>query len=275
MDKSEELWNQLRIDGGYTKSYEEFLKQFSTPEKIEALHTMLTLDGHYTQSVEDFKNQFFPDIENQKPINEVMSQLQPDNLPELEWRNDLNYNTIPIPDKRKVDYVTNKKLTDRNKLHSNIDKDLARHIISKALENDIDPYEALAIGLQETNYHDDYSGNPFRVKDIVSQKEFDESGGDPIDASMRIMKKKWELAKILGKKGDAERIQAWNGYGKVGKTTEGNQDTVYGIDVTKNPIDMSVNPVYGKRIIDIRDNILKKNPEIVKIVDEVSQKRPE
>ena len=30
---------------------------------------------------------------------------------------------------------------------------------------------------------------------------------------------------------------------------------------------MNKNPVYGKRVKDIRDNILKKNPEIVKLIN--------
>ena len=30
---------------------------------------------------------------------------------------------------------------------------------------------------------------------------------------------------------------------------------------------MNKNPIYGKRVLDIRDNVIKKNPDIVKLIE--------
>ncbi len=54
------LYNRLNKDKLYTKSYEEFQKQFSTPEAIGKLHKKLNEDGLYTKTSDDFLNQFFP-----------------------------------------------------------------------------------------------------------------------------------------------------------------------------------------------------------------------
>ena len=199
-------------------------------------------------------------------IEDTIKLLSQTGLEPFKWKEDLNYNTIAIPDKRDIDAVTGIPLMDTNRLHSNIDKGLATHIIQKAIEHGVDPYDALAVAQQETSFHEEYSDNPFHVI-IPNPNELEKFEKDPVDYSMQIMKDKNDLAKRLGKKTDADRIQAWNGYGKIGGNTEGSQKKMYGIDVSKEPIDMAKNPVYGKRVVDIRDNILKKNPDIVKLVE--------
>jgi len=54
-----ELYKNLNADGVYTKSYEEFEQQFSSPEKQEALYQKLNSDGKYTKSKEEFVSRFF------------------------------------------------------------------------------------------------------------------------------------------------------------------------------------------------------------------------
>ena len=53
------LYEQLNKDGLYTKSYEEFNKQFSTPEKLYTLYTTMKSDGFYTKPIEEFKKKFW------------------------------------------------------------------------------------------------------------------------------------------------------------------------------------------------------------------------
>lgn len=60
LQPKQKLYNQLKADGKYTKSYEDFENQFSTPEKQQALYDNLKKDGSYTKSIDDFSNQFFP-----------------------------------------------------------------------------------------------------------------------------------------------------------------------------------------------------------------------
>lgn len=53
------LWQSLNAAHYYTKSYDEFEKQFSSPETINKLHSALSGAGYYTKSSEDFNQQFF------------------------------------------------------------------------------------------------------------------------------------------------------------------------------------------------------------------------
>lgn len=79
---NKKLYDKLANDKLYTKSYEEFQKQFSTPEAIQKLHQKLNTDGLYTKSKEDFQQQFFPTpkpvAQSSTPIpQEHNSYLQP------------------------------------------------------------------------------------------------------------------------------------------------------------------------------------------------------
>jgi len=53
------LWKGLNADKKYTKSYDEFQKQYSTPEAINKLYTGLKEDGDYTKSADEFQAQYF------------------------------------------------------------------------------------------------------------------------------------------------------------------------------------------------------------------------
>ena len=56
------LWSGLVNDGKYTKSFDDFAKQYNTPESISKLYKGLTEDGDYTKSIDDFKSQYFSDL---------------------------------------------------------------------------------------------------------------------------------------------------------------------------------------------------------------------
>lgn len=62
MDKLEKLYNKLKADGLYTKSFDDFVEQFSSPEKQKLLYDNLFDDGLYTKTLEDFQEQFFSDL---------------------------------------------------------------------------------------------------------------------------------------------------------------------------------------------------------------------
>jgi hypothetical protein len=234
------LYEQLKKDKLYTKSYEEFSSQFSTPEKLYTLYTTMKSDGFYTKPIEEFKTKYWT-------------------APKT---------TISIKDTREKDMVTDTAMTDRNRMHSEVDTNTIRRIAEKAKEYGVDPYTALAIGIQETGLSPDYADNPFRLFDMVkTQEDLNRMDADPIEFSMQKIYEQFEWGKSRGKKTDEDIIQAWNGYGPLRANTENIKDKAYGIDISKEPIYMDKNPVYGKRVKDIRDNILKKNPEVVKIIN--------
>ena len=237
-----QLYERLKEDKLYTKSYEEFTKQFSNPDRLYTLYNALRLDGFYTRPVEEFKQKFWPP----KP----------------------GKSTVSIKDTREIDAVTNTAMTDTNRMHTEMDSTTIKKIAEEARRHKIDPYTAIAIGIQETGFKPEHADNPYSIFQMVNNlDDLKSMEGDPIGFSMKKLSEKFDYAKKLGKKTDEEIIQAWNGYGKIKKGTEGLGDKAYGIDISKEPIDMGTNPVYGKRVKDIRDNILKKNPEIVELIN--------
>lgn len=65
--KKKKLFDYLNKTKVYTKSYEDFDKQFSTPESIGKLHDYLSKTEIYTKSRQDFENQYFKSSEPAKP----------------------------------------------------------------------------------------------------------------------------------------------------------------------------------------------------------------
>jgi len=66
------LWSLLTSkEGGevYTKSYDEFVKQFSNPKSIRALHDLIASPDYelYTKGADAFEQQFFSDIKKKEP----------------------------------------------------------------------------------------------------------------------------------------------------------------------------------------------------------------
>lgn len=189
---------------------------------------------------------------------------------------------ISIKDSRKIDIATGRNVTDTNKLSYDASPALLKEIITKAKKNGMDPYTALAMAHQETGYKlpkaNKYFPDPIKAANPFTVGAKDEFGpkhikigewmsqnpkANSIDAFMELYKQKVAHAQKLGKKDEASIIQGWNGYGKLAKGDKGN----YGLN---KDIDMNSNPIYGKRIIDIRDNIIKKNPDLVKLVESTS-----
>jgi hypothetical protein len=194
-----------------------------------------------------------------KPNNSYLELFKLANPNKIQKNNNEN-KYINIKDTRKIDVVSNKKISDKYNKSSIVNKDMLEKIVKSAIKNDIDPYTALAIGLQETGLTEDWEENPFHIK-----------GGDAnniINSSMKFMKEKIDYAKRLGKTTEAEIIQAWNGYGKISPKSEYESKKYYGIDVSKTPLDMNKNPVYGKRVIDLRDNIIMKNEELKNFIED-------
>ena len=54
----EELYRKLYEAGEYTKSFENFVAQYGTPEKAQRLYSGLYEDGSYTKSMTEFVKQY-------------------------------------------------------------------------------------------------------------------------------------------------------------------------------------------------------------------------
>ena len=183
--------------------------------------------------------------------------------------------TLDIKDSRKIDKASGNKITDKNKLEYNVDTSLVKDIVGKAKHFGKDPYTALAMAYQESGIGNSEAGkeNPFHISDSYDDdynKLDTKYKGDQVSMFLDMLDTKLKFATRLGKKDDANQLQSWNGYGKITPKSEDNTNFYYGIDVNKHPINMNKNPVYGNRVVDVRDNIIKKDNNIRKIVENTS-----
>lgn len=178
--------------------------------------------------------------------------------------------TLDIKDGRKVRRTTGKPLNPNvDSLSGEYDKDFIEYIVSAAKSEGVDPYTALAVALQETGL--DPNGN---VGHIIGDQDVELSGNDVYDFVKILKYKAGEYADKIGidKNDEERRIQAYNGFGRVKPSTEAdyhgfNMKKIYGVPLSEKGIDMKENPLYGRQIIDIRDNVLKGNKDLVNLVE--------
>lgn len=71
------LWEGLKKDNLYTKSFPEFEKQFNAPEARRKLYDGLYSDRLYTKSPEEFEKQFFSDLKKKEPAGQDLSSPVP------------------------------------------------------------------------------------------------------------------------------------------------------------------------------------------------------
>jgi len=144
----------------------------------------------------------------------------------------------------------------------------------------IDPYQALALGLQESGLGSAapkkfrgrvVSPSLAQIKDFepAQEKELDEkskaTGIDPMYLKLAItLRDKIKYAKQLGFNDEASQLQAYNGYGTITKRNFGGADKAYGVPIGEG-IDMRKNPLYGKRLVELKEGFIT-NPEIRKMI---------
>lgn len=192
---------------------------------------------------------------------------------------------LNLEDTRKVRATTQKALNPNTDLVSGqYDKGTIQQVLDAAKRYNYDPYTALAVALQESRLgqSDDNLGhlldNPTAIssklpdrkkaRQSMKREEFDKMYS--ADDMVRMLMEKKDMADKLGMKDEFHHLQAYNGLGKVYPKTENDYHgydmaKIYGVDLPKEGIDMKKNPLYGKQVIDLRENVIKKNPEIMKI----------
>jgi len=153
--------------------------------------------------------------------------------------------------------------------HTGVIGDIAR----AAREYGVDPQELIAMGLQETNLGktDPNYGHVLNYQDPANR-------GAAYDMAFA----KTQKNKLADEKGysndEVRRIQTYNGLGTVYPWTELDyhgfpMKSIYGVPLTNAGINMVENPLYGKRIMDLRDNVLKnpKNAEYNQFLDKYNR----
>lgn len=215
---------------------------------------------------------------------------------------------LGVKDTRKLNATSGKPLNqDKENISGNYNTDRIDNIIHYAKVYGIDPYNLIAMDMQETSLgksKEDISQFGHRVPpghllmgllnsniqtpskaydavqdqynkyNITSDQVEDQSSYDDF---ARTYVDKMNYAKKLGINTEAGQLQAYNGYGKILPSTEQSYSgypmkSIYGVPIPANGLDFNKDPIYGKRIIDLRDNVLKQSPDIKNAVDTVYRK---
>lgn len=174
---------------------------------------------------------------------------------------------IRLNDTRKTNPVTGLPFKNVGEKTIDVDPETVKNIIHEAKGKGIDPYTALAISYQE-NHLD--KNAPFNLNPDV----YGTSTGGPKKGVETIFSQ-LQYAKGLQDKGiiapgEANLIQGYNGYGTIHKghaDLEG-ADHIYGYPIPAEGINFKHKPLYGQTVISLRDEILKKHPDIVRMVNE-------
>jgi hypothetical protein len=188
-----------------------------------------------------------------------------------------------LKDTRKVSATTGKAINPNRDLVSGKypSKDIYG-IVKAAKRYSIDPYDLLSVSLQETGLNKTGRGlgqvlmSNSEIRNSVPTKmdTEEEADGDEYDMFARAYMSKMKYADKLGLKDPATRMQAYNGLGKVTPNTEKAyhgfaMQSIYGVPLPKEGIDMRKNPLYGKRVLDLRDNVLRKDEQLANYIKNI------
>ena len=181
-----------------------------------------------------------------------------------------NTRTLNISDPRKILATTNQPLRPNSDLVSG--KYSSKHLdrlLQEAKKQKLSKQDMLnlsAMGFQETKWG--------KTDDNIGHVKGDWEGDNSYQQFISAYKEKMKLSDKLGIKDPALRLQVYNGLGTITPKTEKDyhgfeMQKIYGVPVPKEGINMKKNPLYGKQVMDIRDNVLAKNPEYLKYIDSI------
>jgi hypothetical protein len=204
-------------------------------------------------------NRSFDDFN--KPVQKPIQKPVVNNIPKN--------TTIYLKDPRTINLTTGKKINPNVDLFSGeYDLGTIKSILERSKFDNLskeDAYTLLAIGLQETQL----GKNDGNIGHVINSNV---EGSDQIGRLAKAYKDKMKYADDLGIKDPVLRIQTYNGLGTIVPETEQGyhgfrMKKIYGVPLPKEGINMRKNPLYGKRITDLRDNMLMKNENLRSIVD--------
>jgi len=170
--------------------------------------------------------------------------------------------TFYLEDKRTVRATSNKPINPNiDLMHGNYNRIVAARINEIARKQGVDPATALAVALQESHFGK-LDANIGQVNGEI----------DNPYVYLSVLKNKLKLAEKAGAPNEATALQYYNGLGKLFKDTEANYrgynaGKYYGVSVPAAGLDLKQNPLYGKQIIDLRENVIKKNPYLDSLIN--------
>ena len=179
--------------------------------------------------------------------------------------------TTFIKDNRSIRKTTGKAINPNRDLKTkNYSKETIENLAQSAINNKLNPYTTIAQGLVETGL--DAGGEENIGHTLYTDPKLNR-GTTQYEDMVYNIKEGNKRALNKGKKSEADIIQGYNGYGKLYPSTEasfhgGKSKAFYGVPIPKNGLDMNTNPLYGKEVMDIRDNVLAKNKSFTNLVNQ-------
>ena len=181
-----------------------------------------------------------------------------------------NTRTLNIVDPRKKLATTNQPLRPNSDLVGG--KYSSKHLdrlIQEAKRQGMSKQDIMnlsAMGFQETKWG--------KTDGNIGHVMGDWGGDDDYQLFINAYNAKMKEADRLGITDPAMRLQVYNGLGTITPSTEKDyhgfeMQKIYGVPIPKGEISMKKNPLYGKQVLDIRDNVLAKNPEYIKYMDSI------
>lgn len=78
----DKLFEVVSREGLYTKSKNDFLQKYSSPQEIDKLYQVVSRDGLFTKSKDDFYGKYYPDLKKKEPeVSPYVSAPTKSNLP--------------------------------------------------------------------------------------------------------------------------------------------------------------------------------------------------
>jgi len=188
-----------------------------------------------------------------------------------DWETDYYANTFKLEDPRVIRATTGDTINPNvDLMGGNYNSEVVQDIIQKANQIGVDPWTALAVGLQETLL----GKNDINLGHVKSSTAAD-SGLEFFDpyGYINVLKDKLAWANKDSVDNEALALQYYNGTGSLFPNTEEDyhgfqMQKAYGVPIPKEGLDMQKNPLYGKQIIDLRENVLKQNEYIRQLIEE-------
>ena len=260
-------------DGGDNKSNGETYKYLGRPDSLYKK----SLNGRWSISNKSTGNKFVsiedPNGSRTKELNKnavtvsSLNKKRRDHLIKLNKEIAFPKEFVDIKDTRTVRATTGEKINPNVDLKADkYNKVVIDNIIKKSKAVGVDPSTMLAIALQETN---------FGKKDANLGHALYGDTAYPY-GYIDFYKEKLNEAKRAKIDNELLQIQYYNGLGTVTPETEEDyhgfkMQKIYGVPIPAGGINMRKNPLYGKQIVDLRDNVVLKNPYIQKALKEKKQ----
>tara|TARA_R110002126_G_scaffold266759_1_gene410102 strand:+ start:7864 stop:11049 length:3186 start_codon:yes stop_codon:yes gene_type:complete len=192
------------------------------------------------------------------------------NNADIDWQDDYYADTFELEDPRVIRATTGDSINPNVDLKGgHYNKQVVSGIVDRALKLGVDPYEAIAVGLQESllGKRDPNLGH-------VQEATADEKGLDIVNdpfAFVDILKDKLNWAEKDSVFDRASALQYYNGTGPLFPETEQGyhgykMQKAYGVPIPKEGLSMKEHPLYGKEIGDIIEGILKHNTYINELI---------